>query len=98
MKSRRDKNRKKYPDMSPMAIDYSEPSDFPEIFFRRDWDWFSKVFNGKWPDWKGKFDIMGEIRNFHAHNNLGVPIERINIAKRYCQDVNALIEHFLSKQ
>ena len=98
MKYRRDNNLKKYPDMSPMAIDYSDPSDFPEIFFRRYWGWFSTVFNGEWPDWKSKFDIMGEIRNFHAHNNLGVPVERINVAKRHCQDVNNLIEQFLSKQ
>ena len=98
MKIRRNKNRGKYPDMSPMAIDYSEPSDFPEIFFRRDWNWFSTVFNGNWPDWKTKFEIIGEIRNLHAHNNLGVPQERINMAKRYCQEVNALIELFFSQQ
>lgn len=35
----------KYPDMSSSIIDYSDPSDLPEIFFKREWSWFQQIFS-----------------------------------------------------
>ncbi|MDE6340559.1 MAG: ATP-binding protein [Muribaculaceae bacterium] len=97
MKKRRFQKKRKYPDMSEWAVDYSEPSDIPEIFIKRDWKWFVQVFNGQWVDWENRFLSINEIRNIHSHNNDGVPKARVDIAKKYCQEVNILIEHFLNR-
>lgn len=37
--------------MSSWTIDYSDPSDLPEIFFKREWLWFEQVL--------GKHGIIG---------------------------------------
>lgn len=95
MKTRRDKNLREYPYMSNYITDYSMPKDFPEIFFRRDWQWFGQVFGGDWDMWRDKFDLIGDIRNLKLHNNEGVPIDRINLAKKHCHEMNILIEKFL---
>lgn len=39
---------------------------------------------------------MNEIRNIKLHNNQGVPQVRIELAKKYCHEVNERIESFLS--
>lgn len=98
MKASRDRNVRKYPKMSKNAISYSEPSDLPELFYRRDWQWFSNVFNGKWDEWEPKFKLMNEIRNIHFHGNEGMPETRINMAKNYCNEVNKKIEIFLKNK
>lgn len=97
MKTRRLQSLKKYPHMSDFITDYSNPKDFPEIFFRRDWQWFQQVFGGDWNAWKDKFDLIGDIRNLKLHNNEGVPVDRIDLAKKHCHEMNVLIEKFLSE-
>lgn len=97
MKIRRNQSLKKYPHMSDYVTDYSNPKDFPEIFFRRDWQWFGQVFGDDWDMWKDKFDLIGDIRNLKLHNNEGVPVDKINLAKKHCHKINMLIEKFLSE-
>lgn len=41
---------------------------------------------------------MNEIRNIKLHNNQGVPQVRIELAKKYCHEVNERIEAFLSER
>lgn len=96
MKNKMKKNINKYPDMSSSPIDYSDPSDLPEIFFKREWQWFEQVFGNTWDDWREKFYTINEIRNIKAHNNLGVPQARIELAKKYCHEVNEKIELYLN--
>ena len=98
MRIRMGKNIDKYPQMSSSIIDYSEPSDLPEIFFRREWFWFGQVFGNTWNDWSEKFSIINEVRNIKSHNNLGFPQSRIELAKKYCHEVNEKIELFLAKK
>ena len=98
MRIRMGKNIDKYPLMSSSIIDYSEPSDLPEIFFRREWFWFGQVFGNTWNDWSEKFSIINEVRNIKSHNNLGFPQSRIELAKKYCHEVNEKIELFLAKK
>lgn len=98
MRIRMGKNIDKYPQMSSSIIDYSEPSDLPEIFFRREWCWFGQVFGNTWNDWSEKFSIINEVRNIKSHNNLGFPQSRIELAKKYCHEVNEKIELFLAKK
>lgn len=98
MKNRMNKNINKYPDMSTSIIDYSDPSDLPEIFFKREWSWFQQVFSKTWDEWRDKFATMNEIRNIKLHGNQGVPQVRIELAKKYCHEVNERIEAFLSKR
>ena len=88
----------KYPDMSSSLIDYSDPSDLPEIFFRREWPWFVQIFGNTWNDWREKFDTIKEVRNIKLHNNSGVPQVRIELAKRYCHEVNEKAEIFLNSR
>ena len=82
--------------MSSSLIDYSDPSDLPEIFFRREWHWFGPVFGNTWDDnWRNKFYTINEVRNIKAHNNTGIPQARIELAKKYCHEINERIEQFL---
>lgn len=85
----------KYPDMSSSLIDYSDPSDLPEIFFKREWHWFGQVFGKTWNDWREKFYTINEVRNIKAHNNSGIPQARIELAKKYCHEVNERIESYM---
>lgn len=98
MKNKMNKAINKYPDMSSSIIDYSDPSDLPEIFFKREWAWFQQIFSKTWDEWKDKFATMNEIRNIKLHNNQGVPQARIELAKKYCHEVNEKIESYLSKR
>lgn len=97
MKKKKSKAIAKYPNMSSSTIDYSDPSDLPEIFFKREWQWFEQVFSKTWDDWQVKFEAIREIRNIKLHNNLGVPKAHIELAKKYCHEVNERIESFLLK-
>lgn len=86
----------KYPDMSSSLIDYSEPSDLPEIFFKREWHWFGQIYGNTWEDnWRKKFYTINEVRNIKAHNNPGIPQARIELAKKYCHEVNERIESYM---
>lgn len=98
MRSKMAKCINKYPDMSSSLIDYSDPSDLPEIFFRREWPWFVQIFGNTWNDWREKFDTIKEVRNIKLHNNSGVPQVRIELAKRYCHEVNEKAEIFLNSR
>lgn len=98
MKNKMNKAINKYPDMSSSVIDYSDPSDLPEIFFKREWSWFQQIFSNTWEEWREKFATMNEIRNIKLHNNPGVPQVRIELAKKYCHEVNEKIELFLEKK
>ena len=98
MKNKMNKAINKYPDMSSSIIDYSDPSDLPEIFFKREWSWFQQIFSKTWDEWREKFATMNEIRNIKLHNNQGVPQVRIELAKKYCHEVNERIEAFLSER
>ena len=95
MRKKMERNINKYPDMSSSIIDYSDPSDLPEIFFKREWEWFGQVFGNTWKEWSGKFFTMNEVRNIKSHNNLGFPQSRIELAKKYCHEVNEKIESFI---
>lgn len=88
----------KYPNMSSCIIDYSDPSDLPEIFFKREWHWFGQVLGNTWDIWRDKFLTMNEIRNIKLHNNEGVPQVRVELAKKYCHDLNEIIESFIVKR
>ena len=68
MKNKMNKAINKYPDMSSSIIDYSDPSDLPEIFFKREWSWFQQIFSKTWDEWREKFATMNEIRNIKLHN------------------------------
>lgn len=98
MRDKMIKNRNKYPDMSLSLIDYSDPSDLPEIFFKREWHWFVQVFGNTWNDWDEKFSTINEVRNIKLHNNPGIPQTRIELAKKYCHEVNEKIEIYLKNQ
>ena len=98
MRDKMIKNLNKYPDMSSSLIDYSDPSDLPEIFFKREWHWFGQIFGGTWYDWSDKFSTINEVRNIKAHNNPGMPKVRIELAKEYCHEINERIEVFLNKR
>lgn len=98
MRAKMIKNLNKYPDMSSSLIDYSDPSDLPEIFFKREWHWFGQIFGGTWSDWSDKFSTINEVRNIKAHNNHGMPKVRIELAKKYCHEINERIEVFLNKR
>lgn len=98
MKDKMIKNLNKYPDMSSSLIDYSDPSDLPEIFFKREWHWFGQIFGGTWYDWSDKFSTINEVRNIKAHNNPGMPKVRIELAKKYCHEINERIEQYLSNR
>lgn len=99
MRTKMEKYINKYPDMSSSLIDYSEPSDLPEIFFKREWHWFGQVFGNTWEDnWRKKFYTINEVRNIKAHNNSGIPQARIELAKKYCHEVNERIEQFLNNR
>jgi hypothetical protein len=98
MKDKMIKNLNKYPDMSSSLIDYSDPSDLPEIFFKREWHWFGQIFGGTWYDWSDKFSTINEVRNIKAHNNSGIPKVRIELAKKYCHEINERIEQYLSNK
>ena len=98
MRNKMTKNINKYPDMSSSPIDYSDPSDLPEIFFKREWQWFEQVFGNTWDDWRDKFYTINEIRNIKLHNNQGAPQARIELAKKYCHEVNEKIELFLKNR
>lgn len=98
MRSKMEKCINKYPDMSSSLIDYSDPSDLPEIFFRREWPWFVQIFGNTWNDWREKFDTIKEVRNIKLHNNSGIPQVRIELAKKYCHEVNEKAEIFLNNR
>jgi len=98
MRDKMIKNLNKYPDMSSSLIDYSDPSDLPEIFFKREWHWFGQIFGGTWYDWSDKFSTINEVRNIKLHNNPGIPQVRIELAKKYCHEVNEKIEQFLNNR
>lgn len=98
MRFRMQKNINKYPDMSSSILDYSDPSDLPEIFFKREWSWFVQVFDKSWNEWQEKFATMNEVRNIQLHNNHGIPKVRIELAKKYCHEVNERIESYLAKK
>ena len=98
MRSKMEKCINKYPDMSSSLIDYSDPSDLPEIFFRREWPWFVQIFGNTWNDWREKFDTIKEVRNIKLHNNSGIPQVRIELAKKYCHEVNEKAEIFLNSR
>ena len=98
MRYKMQKNINKYPDMSSSLIDYSDPSDLPEIFFKREWHWFGQIFGNTWSDWYSKFNTINEVRNIKAHNNQGIPQARIEIAKKYCHEVNEKIESYLKRK
>ncbi len=95
MRKRKEQNIRKYPDMSSFIIDYSDPSDLPTIFFTQEWDWFKQVFHGTLEDWKEKFKVVNEVRNYHSHHNDGVPKGIVENASRYCREINERIERFL---
>lgn len=85
--------------MSSSLIDYSDPSDLPEIFFKREWNWFGQVFGNSWNDnWHDKFSTINEVRNIKLHNNPRAPQARIELAKIYCHEVNEKIETFLKNR
>lgn len=92
MRVKMTKSVNKYPNMSSSLIDYSDPSDLPEIFFKREWNWFGQIFGNTWDDWCEKFKTINEVRNMKSHNNPGFPKARIELAKRYCYEVNKKIE------
>lgn len=98
MRNKMTKNINKYPDMSSSLIDYSDPSDLPEIFFKREWSWFGQVFGNTWNDWREKFSTINEVRNIKLHNNPGIPRVRIELAKKYCHEINERIELFLNNR
>ena len=98
MRSKMEKNINKYPGMSLSLIDYSDPSDLPEIFFKREWHWFGQVFGNTWDNWRDKFNTINEVRNIKLHNNPGIPQVRIELAKKYCHEINEKIEVFLNKR
>jgi hypothetical protein len=98
MRDKMIKNRNKYPNMSLSLIDYSDPSDLPEIFFKREWHWFVQVFGNTWNDWDEKFSTINEVRNIKLHNNPGIPQTRIELAKKYCHEVNERIEVYLNNR
>ena len=98
MRSKMEKCINKYPDMSSSLIDYSDPSDLPEIFFRREWPWFVQIFGNTWNDWREKFDTIKEVRNIKLHNNSGIPQVRIELAKKNCHEVNEKAEIFLNSR
>ena len=98
MRTKMEKYINKYPDMSSSLIDYSDPSDLPEIFFKREWPWFVQIFENTWNDWREKFSIINEVRNIKAHNNSGIPKAHIELAKKYCHDVNEKIEYYLNNR
>ena len=98
MRDKMTRNLNKYPDMSSSLIDYSDPSDLPEIFFKREWSWFEQVFGKTWNDWREKFYTINEVRNIKAHNNLGIPQARIELAKKYCHEINERIESYLNSK
>ena len=98
MRNKMIKNKNKYPNMSSSLVDYSDPSDLPEIFFKREWQWFKQVFGNTWNDWSDKFYTINEIRNIKLHNNSGVPQTRIDLAKKYCHEVNEKIEIFVNNR
>ena len=98
MRAKMTKNVNKYPDMSSSLIDYSDPSDLPEIFFKREWFWFGQIFGKTWNEWRDKFSTINEVRNIKLHNNIGIPKVRIELAKKYCYEVNERIEIFLDKR
>jgi len=95
MKTKMTNNINKYPDMSSSLIDYSDPSDLPEIFFKREWHWFGQIFGNSWNDWREKFSTINEVRNMKSHNNPSIPQTRIELAKKYCHEVNEKIESYL---
>ena len=41
---------------------------------------------------------MNEVRNIQLHNNHGIPKVRIELAKKYCHEVNERIESYLAKK
>lgn len=98
MRDKMTKNLNKYPDMSSSLIDYSDPSDLPEIFFKREWHWFVQIFGNTWNDWREKFSTINEVRNIKLHNNPGMPKVRIELAKKYCHEINERIEQYLSNR
>ena len=98
MRGKMTTNLNKYPDMSSSLIDYSEPSDLPEIFFKREWHWFGQIFGGTWYDWSDKFSTIKEVRNIKLHNNPGMPKVRIELAKKYCHEINERVELYLSNR
>ena len=97
MKSKMKRNVNKYPDMSLSPIDYSDPSDLPEIFFKREWNWFEQILGNTWGDWSNKFSIINDVRNLKSHNN-PVPKAHIELAKKYCHEINEKIEMYLNKK
>ena len=97
MRQKKTKAINKYPDMSSWTIDYSDPSDLPEIFFKREWLWFEQVLGKTWDYWRDKFATINEIRNMKSHNNEGIPEGRVELAKKYCHEVNERIESYLAK-
>lgn len=98
MRKTMEKNYNKYPDMSSSLIDYSNPSDLPEIFFKREWHWFGQIFGNSWNDWREKFSTINEVRNMKSHNNPSIPQTRIELAKKYCHEVNEKIESYLNSK
>lgn len=98
MRNKKLKNINKYPDMSPSLIDYSDPSDLPEIFFKREWNWFGLVFGDTWNDWRNKFYTITEVRNLKLHNTPGAPQTRVDLAKKYCHEMNERIEIYLKNR
>lgn len=98
MRQKKTKAINKYPDMSSWTIDYSDPSDLPEIFFKREWLWFEQVLGKTWDYWRDKFATINEIRNIKSHNNEGIPEVRVELAKKYCHEVNERIESYLAKK
>lgn len=98
MRKKMEKNYNKYPDMSSSLIDYSDPSDLPEIFFKREWHWFGQIFGNTWNDWRDKFSTINEVRNIKSHNNQGFPKARIELAKKYCHEINEKIESYLKSK
>ncbi len=94
MRQKKTKAINKYPDMSSWTIDYSDPSDLPEIFFKREWLWFEQVLGKTWDYWRDKFATINEIRNIKSHNNEGIPEVRVelakNIAMRLMKELNLI--------
>ena len=95
MRKRKEQNVSMYPDMSSSIIDYSNPSDLPAIFFTKEWEWFEQAFNGTLQDWDRKFREITKVRNWHDHNNTGIPEKIVANATRYCHDINERIERFI---
>lgn len=98
MRNKKMKNINKYPDMSTSLIDYSDPSDLPEIFFKREWHWFGLVFGNTWNDWCKKFYTTTEVRNIKLHNTPGAPQTRVELAKKFCHEINERIEVYLKNK